>query len=191
MRWAIRWPTRSCARCAKPRTVSRGRRSTTCSRATNPRQTSPARWAASWRRVSLSACLMLPPVDGRQSAGMQYGRVSTHTPTVRKKRMKRTNSAHGQLSSSLSFLSSPADGSGRGRPVEGAALRNAIDPDQIPAESRLQQVASLLAAGFLRWWLHKADQGADGGLAILRTSSEVCVCPPQAGQPSSAGEMSL
>jgi hypothetical protein len=68
---------------------------------------------------------------------------------------------------------------------------NALDPEQMSAKERLQEATALLAAGFLRWWLHKAATGADGGLAILRTSSEVCACPPEVGEPSSEGEMSL
>ena len=63
---------------------------------------------------------------------------------------------------------------------------NRLIPDQMSANSRLQEIASLLAAGFLRHWLRKAAKGAGGGLAILRTSSEVCACPPEAGEPSSA-----
>ena len=37
---------------------------------------------------------------------------------------------------------------------------------------RVAEVASLLAAGYLRYWLQKGADGAENGLAILRTSSD-------------------
>jgi hypothetical protein len=78
-----------------------------------------------------------------------------------------------------------------GRSQVQEAAPNRLDPERMSAGARLQEIASLLAAGFLRLRLHKAHKGADGGLAILRTSSEVCACPPEVGEPSSEGEMSL
>jgi len=71
------------------------------------------------------------------------------------------------------------------------AAPNPLNPDLMADRERLAEVASLLAAGFLRCWLHKAPQSADVGLAIPRTSSEVCVCPPEADKPKSEGEKSL
>ena len=74
------------------------------------------------------------------------------------------------------------------KPTSEPMLRNHPIIDQISADERLRELSSLLAAGFLRYWPHKAAKGADEGLAILRTSSEVCACPPEAGEPSSEGE---
>lgn len=70
----------------------------------------------------------------------------------------------------------------------GRAVSNALAPELMAADERLAEVASLLASGFLRHSLRKAAQGADVGLAILRTSSDVCGCPPQAGEPRSGEE---
>ena len=70
-------------------------------------------------------------------------------------------------------------------------VANALDPEQMSADQRLQEVVSLLSTGFLRHWLHKAADGGEKGLAILRTSSEVCAEPATrpAGEPTSEGEM--
>jgi len=49
-----------------------------------------------------------------------------------------------------------------------------MDPERMSADERLQEVASLLAVGFLR---HRSARAANGGeqcLAILRTPSEIC-----------------
>jgi hypothetical protein len=42
------------------------------------------------------------------------------------------------------------------------------------AAQRLQEVTSLLALGFLRWWATRAPDGGDRGLDVLRTSSDEC-----------------
>lgn len=73
---------------------------------------------------------------------------------------------------------------------------NAVAPEQMSADQRLQEVISLLSAGFLRYRLRKAADGGEtcppavwrDGLAILRTSSDSCVNPPEAGKPKSEGE---
>jgi len=62
------------------------------------------------------------------------------------------------------------------------AGRNRLDPERMAAAERLQEVASLLAVGFLRCWLHKADKGDDVGLAFLRSPSEVCAKPSSEGE---------
>jgi len=59
---------------------------------------------------------------------------------------------------------------------------NAVDPEQMPADQRLQEVVSLLSAGFLRYWLRKTVDGGEHGLAILRTSSDSCVEPKSEGE---------
>ena len=69
-------------------------------------------------------------------------------------------------------------------------IANALDPEQMSAEQRLQEVVSLLSAGFLRYWLRKAVDGGEtcppavwrDGLAILRTSSDSCVEPKSEGE---------
>lgn len=77
------------------------------------------------------------------------------------------------------------------RSNRGKAASNPLEPELMAARERLAEVASLMAVGFLRYWLHKADKGDNAGLAILRTSSEVCGCPPQAGEPTSEEETRL
>ena len=61
-------------------------------------------------------------------------------------------------------------------------MRNALHPDQMPADDRLREVASLLAAGFLRHWAARAVDGGEKGLDVLRTSSEVCDEPQSEGE---------
>jgi hypothetical protein len=65
------------------------------------------------------------------------------------------------------------------------AASNRVDPERISPDDRLRELSSLLAAGFLRHWLHKAARAADDrekGLAILRTPSEVCAKPTSEGE---------
>jgi len=61
-------------------------------------------------------------------------------------------------------------------------MRNALCPDQISADERLHEVASLLAAGFLRHWLRKSSDWREKELDFLRTSSEVCPEPTSEGE---------
>jgi hypothetical protein len=61
-------------------------------------------------------------------------------------------------------------------------MRNALHPDQMPPDDRLREVASLLAAGFLRHWAARAVDGGEKGLDVLRTSSEVCPKPTSEGE---------
>jgi hypothetical protein len=61
-------------------------------------------------------------------------------------------------------------------------MRTALDPDRLPADARLHEVASLLAAGFLRSWAAQAVDAGEKHLAFSSTSSEVC------SQPRSEGE---
>jgi hypothetical protein len=58
----------------------------------------------------------------------------------------------------------------------------ALDPDQLTPDERIHEVASLLAAGFVRHWLHRAVDAGEKDLAILRTSSEVCDEPQSEGE---------
>ena len=59
---------------------------------------------------------------------------------------------------------------------------NALAPEQMSAAQRLQEVVSLLSAGFLRYWLRKVVDGRENGLAIPRTSSDECVEPKSGGE---------
>ncbi|MGD0111435.1 MAG: hypothetical protein ABSD48_06195 [Armatimonadota bacterium] len=61
-------------------------------------------------------------------------------------------------------------------------MRNALHPDQLSPDDRLQEVASLLAVGFLRYWRREAVDGGEKGLDVLRTSSEVCDEPQSEGE---------
>ena len=61
-------------------------------------------------------------------------------------------------------------------------MRNALCPDQISADQRLHEVASLVAAGFLRYWRKKAAPGPEKDLDVLRTSSDVCAKPQSEGE---------
>jgi hypothetical protein len=55
-------------------------------------------------------------------------------------------------------------------------------PDQTPANERLREVISLLAAGFLRSRAGRAVDAGEKDLDVLRTSSEVCVEPQSEGE---------
>jgi hypothetical protein len=76
-------------------------------------------------------------------------------------------------------------------------LGNLLDPELMSAKERIEEVASLLARGFLRARLRAAEK-CQNGLAILRTSSHECpkwlggLCPPpwrpKAQPPESVGE---
>ena len=59
---------------------------------------------------------------------------------------------------------------------------NTVDPELMTAKERLTEVASLLALGFLRYWLRKAADGRENGLAIPRTSSDECPKPKSEGE---------
>jgi hypothetical protein len=95
--------------------------------------------------------------------------------------MKRTNPQHPPLCSSNSSLSSSREDEHRA-PQSGPVTGIFVDPDQLSPDERIQEVASLLAAGFLRYWLKKAVDGGEKDLAILRTSSEVCPKPTSEGE---------
>ena len=62
------------------------------------------------------------------------------------------------------------------------SLPSRLDPDLMAARDRIQEISSLLAAGVLRHWLKTAVDGGEKDLAILRTSSEVCVKPTSEGE---------
>jgi len=62
------------------------------------------------------------------------------------------------------------------------AAPDLLDPERIPADDRLQEIASLLARGFVRYWRREAVDGGEKDLAILRTSSEVCDEPQSEGE---------
>ena len=61
-----------------------------------------------------------------------------------------------------------------GDPKAGKSAPNPLDPEHMTAKERLDEVASLLAWGFLRHWLRKAAGGRENGLAIPRASSHEC-----------------
>jgi len=63
---------------------------------------------------------------------------------------------------------------------EGNVPRNC--PLNMSPDSRLREVASLLAAGFLRHWLRESPDWREKELDFLRTSSEVCPEPTSAGE---------
>jgi len=62
------------------------------------------------------------------------------------------------------------------------AAPSPVDPERMSADERIHEVASLLAAGFLRYRAGRAADGGEKGLAILRTPSEVCVEPTSEGE---------
>jgi len=64
----------------------------------------------------------------------------------------------------------------------GKAAPNRVDPERMPADERLQEVASLLAAGFLRYRSARAVDGGEKDLDFLRTSSEVYRKPQSEGE---------
>ena len=68
------------------------------------------------------------------------------------------------------------------RPTTGHRSPNPTGPELMTAKERLSEVASLLARGFLRYWLRKAADGAENGLAIPRTSSDECPKPESEGE---------
>ena len=59
---------------------------------------------------------------------------------------------------------------------------NPQDAEGMAGTERVAQVASLLAAGFLRYRLRKGADGGENGLAILRTSSDESVEPKSGGE---------
>jgi hypothetical protein len=61
-------------------------------------------------------------------------------------------------------------------------MHNSLNPDQLSPDNRLQEVASVLAVGFLRYWRREAVDGGEKDLAIPRTSSEVCPKPTSEGE---------
>jgi len=68
------------------------------------------------------------------------------------------------------------------RPTTGRRFPNPTGPELMTAKERIEEVASLLARGFLRHWLRKAADGRENGLAILRTSSDECPKPESGGE---------
>ena len=62
------------------------------------------------------------------------------------------------------------------------ASPGALSPHLLSADARLQEVASLLAAGFLRHWRRRAPDFGEKDLDVLRTSSEVCPKPQSEGE---------
>jgi len=70
----------------------------------------------------------------------------------------------------------------RGCPKAGKSAPNPLDPELMTAKERLAEVASLLARGFLRYWLRKAADGRENGVAILRSSSHECPKPESGGE---------
>ena len=59
---------------------------------------------------------------------------------------------------------------------------NGLDPEHMPADARLREVASILAAGFLRYWRKRCPVFGEKDLDVLRTSSEVCPKPRSEGE---------
>ena len=59
---------------------------------------------------------------------------------------------------------------------------NPLDPELMTADQRLQEVISLLSAGFLRHWLRKAADGTENALAIPGEPSDSCLKPKSAGE---------
>ena len=69
-----------------------------------------------------------------------------------------------------------------GRPKGARSRLNCVPVAQVPASARLKETASLLALGFVRWWLRKAPDGRENGLDVLRTSSDECPKPSSEGE---------
>jgi hypothetical protein len=57
-----------------------------------------------------------------------------------------------------------------------------LDPERMSADSRIQEVASLLSVGFLLYWLRNTADAGEKDLAIFRTSSDVCIKPTSEGE---------
>jgi hypothetical protein len=55
-------------------------------------------------------------------------------------------------------------------------------PDRMPADERLRETISLLAAGFLRSRAGRAVDGGEKDLDVLRTPSDVCPEPRSEGE---------
>ena len=49
---------------------------------------------------------------------------------------------------------------------------NALDPNLMTAEERLDEVAEILAAGFLRWWQKRVEKSAKKAQVSLELSPE-------------------
>ena len=62
------------------------------------------------------------------------------------------------------------------------AAPSAVPPAQASPGARLQEVASLLARGFLRSRGTRAVDGREKDLDVLRTSSDVCHEPQSEGE---------
>ena len=62
------------------------------------------------------------------------------------------------------------------------ACPNPVCPEHISSDERLQEVTSLLAAGFLRYWASRRADGGENCLDVLRTSSDECVKPRSEGE---------
>lgn len=61
-------------------------------------------------------------------------------------------------------------------------LQNRTVADLISADERHKEIASLLATGFLRYWLRRAADGREKELDVPRTSSDSCVKPTSEGE---------
>lgn len=59
---------------------------------------------------------------------------------------------------------------------------NRTSVSELPAHVRLQEVASLLAAGFLRHWARQAWDEREEALDFQRTSSDSCARPSSEGE---------
>lgn len=70
----------------------------------------------------------------------------------------------------------------KGRPGGILAPSDPRTPDLMTAARRLREVASLLAAGFLRHWGRKGSDSGDTGLDFLRPSSDQCPEPTSEGE---------